>query len=203
MRGTKLALAIVMATLVAMPAAATSVPWANGGFEAGEATWTLADATTVTDADDDGDQEALLQGSGDGTFQIARGSTKGPMPATTPLSFAIEEGAFDYNIRMVLVDAKDPQPYLNNLFFLDPTGTVEPDWFDDQILIWNSEGALSGEQVLDPLEADAANIDGWQQMSEDERRQELATYVHASMVVYGVAEGYDGGATLDDFAWET
>lgn len=202
MRTTTISLALALALLTVPLASAASVPWVNGGFEAGDATWTLADTTTVTDADDDGDQEALLQGSGQGTFQIARGLTKGPMSATTPLSFAVEKGSFDYVALMVLVDATDPEPYVNNLFYLDPTGTLEPDWFDDQILAWKTDGA-TGSQVLDPLDADAKNIDGWDEMSEEERRLELASYAHASLVVYGTAYGFEGGATLDDFAWET
>jgi hypothetical protein len=87
------------------------------------------------------------------------------------------------------------------MFALDPIGTLEPDWFDDQIPVWDRSGFEAGPQLLDPVDAEAKDIDGWSGTSEDERREELGTHVYASRVVYGVAEGVQGGATLDDFAW--
>lgn len=181
--------------------AQASIPWVNGDFELGGTTWTAPTSTTFGDFDGDGDGEAHLLGSGEGTWQISRGATKADVPATASLSFEIEQGTVVYDVRMILLSARDPEPWANNLYSLDPTGTLQPDWFDDHVLSWTNWAGASGHVVLDPVAATAFNVPGWDTMTPQERRAELASYVHMTIVFYGVASGFNGGATLDDFAW--
>lgn len=188
--------------LVANSASAAAMPWINGDFALGGQTWTAPAATTFVDADGDGDMEAFLHGAGDGTWQLSRGITKLPMPGRLAWSFDVEQGAFGvYSFRMIMLRLEDPEPYANNLFSLDPTGTLQPDWFDDQVLDW-SGSSLSGHVVLDPVAADAYGIPGWAGMSADQRTQALSTFTHMTIVMYGYTGGFQGGATLDNFAWE-
>lgn len=191
-----LALLTIFAAVTASGAAPSAAPWPNGDFELGAASWTAASTTTIGDADGDGDQEARFAGCGDGTWQLSRGISKGVVPASTPWSFTVESGQVDaWDFRMILVDASEPMPYLNNL---DP---LAPNWVDDHVLIWYSwSNPLAGDVVLDPLAAHAANIPGWDAMDADARAARLATMVHATIVMYGCTAG---GATLDDFAWVT
>lgn len=183
-------------TLAGAGSAATPVGWINGDFELGGQTWTVGPGTSFGDADADGDQEAILTAC-IGDFGLARGASKGVLPATTPLTFEIETGSLLYDIRMIVVDAQDPQPWANNLFASDVTGTLEPDWFDDQVLIWNEWTPQSGAVVLDPLEADAVNIDGWNDMDADARSARLGSMLHMTVVMYACTSG----ATIDDVAW--
>lgn len=178
-------------------AGATPVPWVNGDFELGGQAWSAGPGTSFADADGDGDLEAVLNAC-IGDFGLSRGISKGVVPATTPLSFEIETGSVVYAIGMILADATDPEPYANNLFANDPTGTLEPDWFDDQVLYWNEWSPQSGTVTLDPVEADqGVNIAGWDGMDADARRARLATMTHMTIVMYTCASG----ATIDDVVW--
>lgn len=194
---------LLATTVVASVNVGAQVPagWPNGDFELGDAAWSFPASTTFGDFDGDNDFEAHLLGSGDGTWQISRGATKTDVPATTSLSFDIEQGVVVYDVRMILLSAEDPEPWVNNLYSLDPTQTLQPDWFDDQVLSWTNWAGASGHVVLNPVEANAYNIPGWDAMSADERAAELASYFHMTIVFYGVASGFVGGATLDNFAW--
>lgn len=192
---------VVLLFCFATASAATplALPWPNGDFELGNASWTLASTTSVGDVDGDGDQEASWSGCGDGTWQMSRGVTKGVVPATTSLSFDVESGQIDaMDVRMILFDAQNADPYVNNLYAYDVTGTLAPDWFDDQVLYWNSWTPVTGTVTLDPLAAHAVNIPGWDAMSAAEREAKLSTMTHMTMVMYGCTAG---GAGLDDFAW--
>lgn len=185
---------LVACIALAVPVAATTAPWPNGGFEAGGAAWTIASNAAVADHDADGDAELALAGCGDGTFQFARGVLKGVVPASTPLAFDVETGRVDaWDLRMILADATDPEPYANNLH------PLAPDWFDDQVLAWSSwSSPLEGAVVLDPVDATAFNIPGWDAMDADARRAKLGTMTHMTLVAYGCTTA---GATLDGFAW--
>lgn len=187
-------------------AQAVTVPWINGDFELGDATWTYASTTTFEDADEDGDLEASLVGCGDGGYLISRGATKGDVPATSHLTFEVEQGALDfYSFRMIIVSPEDPEAWANNLLNLSTDlPTYDDDyWFDDQVLAWEdwqASGPLSGSVDLDPVDANAYNIDGWDAMSDAERTAFLSTSLHMTLVAYGCATGSEG-TTLDNFAW--
>lgn len=208
-RTTKMAgwvLAVLVVWGGAAPAGALTVPWANGDFELGGLTWTAPASTSYVDADGDGDVEAKLSGCGEGSWQISRGLTKGDVPATTHMTFDVEKGQLEFfSFRMILLSATDPEPWANNLLNLDPSlPTYDVNyWFDDQVLAWENwqDGPLTGHVDLDPVEANAYNIPGWDTMSRDERTAFLSTALHMTIVVYGCATGYDGGATLDNVAW--
>lgn len=178
----------------------TSIPWPNGDFTLGAAGWTPASTTLIGDADADGDNEARFSGCGDGTWQLSRGVSKGVVPANADLAFTVETGQVDaWDFRMIVLDANDPAAYANNLYSLDPTGTLQPDWFDDQVLYWHSWSVpLTGSVVLDPTSASAVNIAGWDAMSAAEREAKLQTMTHMTLVMYGCTAG---GATLDDFGF--
>lgn len=188
---------LATALLVSPLVAGQTVAFVNGDFSHGGALWTVGVDASVADADGDDDLEAVLDGCGFGDIRLARGLSMGPMPATTKLAFDVETGSLTwYSIRVILANAEDPEPYANNLYGLDATGTLQPDWFDDDVLAWEGSGPVSGSLVLDPVDAIAFNIDGWAGMTGAERAEELSTYAYATLVVYGC-----GPATLDDFAW--
>ncbi len=190
------AAAALLVAIALTTSAQTSLPWPNGGFELGGASWTYPASTTFADHDDDGDQEAHFLGAGSGTWQLSIGASKTVVPATTPLSFDIEQGSLVMDFRMILLCADDPEPYYNNL-------GPDPDWFDDHVLSWtNGWAAASGTMVLDPVEAQGINLAGWDSMTPEERTQRLSSCFHLTLVMYGVASGFEGGATVDDFAWE-
>lgn len=196
---------IVVGTLslaTAAGAAPLALPWVNGGFEAGAVNWTPASTTSIGDADGDGDSEASFSGCGDGSFQLARGIGKGTVPGTSKITFSVETGAVDfYDFRMILADAHDPAPFANNLFgqFDDPTDTLEPNWFDDQVLAWYSwSSPLVGDVTLDPVDAVGINIPGWAQMDETARTAYLSQTLYGTIVMYACVTS---GATLDDFGW--
>lgn len=210
-----LVVAAVWALLSVGSAQAVAVPWVNGDFELGpelsHQTWTHADSTTFEDADGDGDLEAKLNGCAAGDIQLARGLSKGPVPATSHVTFDLEQGGLTfYSFRMILASAGEPGAYANNL--LNAAGPDVPTyddayWFDDQVLAWEyTPGEVldvldAGSYDFDPVDAIAFNIDGWDDMTAEERTQFLSTAVHASLVIYGCADP-DAGATLDNFAWD-
>lgn len=190
-------LAFITFTAAAAPLAA---PWTNGGFELGAAQWTVASTGSVADHDGDGDQEVSFVGCGDGSLQLARGAGKGIVPGTADVAFTVETGQVDFwDVRVILADAHDPEPWLNNAFGYDATGTLPADWTDDQVLAWSSWSApLAGRVVLDPASASAHNIPGWSAMDAAAREAYLGGTAHGTMVFYGCTSG---GATLDDFAF--
>lgn len=211
MRRTSVRASVIVAAIAIMGsstgARAVDVPWVNGDFELGGLTWTAPGSTSFVDADGDGDVEAKLTGCGEGSWQLSRGATKGIVPATSHLKFEIEEGSLDfYSFRMIILSGEDPGAWANNLLNLSTDlPTYDDDyWFDDQVLAWEdypSTGPISGAIDLDPLQATAFNIDGWGEMGAAERASFLSTALHMTIVMYGCAAGFDGGATLDDFTW--
>ena len=205
--------AAIWVLLAVGSAQATPLPWVNGDFELGDtlsdATWSRAESTTFEDADGDGDMEAKLVGCAAGDIQLARGLSKGPVPATSHVTFDVEEGELTfYSFRMILASVDDPGAWANNL--LNAAGPDLPTynddyWFDDQVLVWEyveNTDVLTGAVDFDPVDATAFNIDGWDAMTDEQRTEFLSTAVHATLVIYGCADGFDGGATLDNFAWD-
>ena len=201
------AVAAMLARGSAAPAGALTLPWVNGDFALGDLTWSAPASTSFVDADGDSDLEAKMNGCGDGSWQISRGATKGDVPATTHLTFDIEQGRLEfYSLRMIIVSVTDPGRWANNLLNVDPALPTYDNqyWFDDQVLAWENwqAGPLTGHVDLNPIDANAYNIPGWTTMSAAERTAFLSTSLHMTLVVYGCAAGYDGGATLDNVAWE-
>ena len=180
-------------------AGAESMPWVNGGFELGQGTWSIASTNSVADHDGDGDMEASVAACGDGTWQMAIGLSKGVAPGTASIAFEVESGQIDFwDIRVIMADSAEPEAWANNAFAYDPTGTLAPDWFDDQVLSWYSWSTpLSGSVVLDPVDAIAYNIPDWDQMSEAEREARLAGMAYATFVMYACTSS----ATVDDFGF--
>lgn len=194
------ALATLALITFSATAAPLTVPWTNGGFELGATQWTVATTNAVADHDGDGDQEVSFVRCGDGSLQLARGAGKGIVPGNADVAFTVETGQVDFwDVRVILADTHDPEPWLNNAFGYDATGTLPADWTDDQVLSWSSWSApLSGSVTLDPVDAVGYNIPGWSAMDAAGREAYLGGTLHGTMVFYACTSG---GATLDGFAF--
>lgn len=202
-----LLLAIVLAIGATAPAATLTVPWIDGDFDiapdVSTLLWGAASTTTFGDADGSGDSEAKVVGNGDGTYLMSRELTMPSLPGIFSIELDIETGSLsNSSFRMILLDLHDPESTANNLLNLvEPLYDVNY-YFDDPVLDWASAEPISGHIVLNPAEANAYNIPGWDTMTAAQRTEYVTASVHVALVMYGTVTGdATATATLDNFVW--
>jgi hypothetical protein len=182
------------------------VPWTNGNFDwvpvsgAGNLLWSVPPGTQVKDFDADGDREIVVFGGGTNA-RFSKSVDQPAIPGWAKLEFDVESQGGSgnclawYDIRVILVGALDPLP------FVDTLGGVAPflpiDYYNDEVLSWYGTAAAGTHMVLDPLQAHITSNTVYPTMTDNEKKVWLAQHATSIWVFYIAAD--PDGCALDNF----
>lgn len=182
-------------------------PWSNGNFDwfgpdDGALLWSVFQGTSVEDFDADGDQEIVVRGGGpNGAF--TKSVNQPALPGWAKLEFDVESQAPGgsgncltwYDIRVVLIGALDPVPFVDTLAGVAPLLPV--DYYNDEVLYWYGTARAGDHMVLDPLRAHITSNVVYPTFNDEEKKVWLSQHVAAIWVFYIASD--PNGCALDNF----